>query len=212
MAPWHLLAPNFKSISENPLSRKTLKKRCQKVPRCQAYTSLLFCMLFHSTITNSFSLFTCKPLCEIVWVRIIVITWKGVTCDLLWPFFQSFSWIGFLGHTFEIRSQKVTGHKAAHTFPSFLITHSWLLDVERNVPLLFCRLFHSTIGRPPFLSNHFLNSFNFIHSPNSFTYEKSRQHRLLMLSSLAFLSIISISFAEKTSRLQCLKSPKNPIN
>ena len=65
--------------------------------------SLLFCTLFHSTITNSFSLFTCKPLRWKVWIRIIVITWKGVTCDLLWPFFQSFSWIGFLGHTFEIR-------------------------------------------------------------------------------------------------------------
>ena len=42
VAPWHLLAPNFKSISENPLSRKTLKKRCQKVPRCQSYTFPFF--------------------------------------------------------------------------------------------------------------------------------------------------------------------------
>ena len=41
--------------------------------------SLLFCTLFHSTITNSFSLFTCKPLCEIVWIRIRMITWTGVT-------------------------------------------------------------------------------------------------------------------------------------
>ena len=41
VAPWHPLAPSFKSISENPLSRKTLKKRCQKVPRCQPTPSLL---------------------------------------------------------------------------------------------------------------------------------------------------------------------------
>ena len=29
---WHLLAPFFKSISEKPILRKTLKKRCQEVP------------------------------------------------------------------------------------------------------------------------------------------------------------------------------------
>jgi len=38
VAPWHPLAPSFKSISEKSSSRKTLKIGCQWVPGCQAYT------------------------------------------------------------------------------------------------------------------------------------------------------------------------------